>query len=126
MATTSPQRRISLLIKAKRREADLGVREAAADCGISAATLSRLERGINPQLPDASTLTKLAKWLGTDVNNLLVHNETDSESDLPQHTTPEFVEVHLRADKNLTSDTADALSKMFRQLYENVAKKPTS
>jgi len=37
---------------------------------------------------------------------------------------PEFVEVHLRADKNLTPDTADALSKMFRQLYEKVAKKP--
>jgi len=125
MATTSPQRRISLLIKAKRREADLGVREAATDCGISAATLSRLERGINPQLPDASTLTKLAKWLGTTVNDLLVHKETNSETELPEHTTPELVEVHLRADKNLTPDTADALSKMFRQLYENVAKKPT-
>ena len=125
MVTTSPQRRIALLIKAKRREADLGVREAATACGISAATLSRLERGINPQLPDASTLTKLAKWLGTNVNDLLVQNETDSEVSPPQHTTPEFVEVHLRADKNLTPDTADALSKMFRHLYENVAKKPT-
>lgn len=124
MPTNSPQSRIALLIKAKRREANLGVREAAAECGVSAATLSRLERGINPQLPDASTLTKLARWLETNVNELLTDKEPESENSLPQHTTPEFVEVHLRADKNLTPETADALSKMFRQLYENVAKKP--
>jgi len=125
MAANTPQRRISLLIMSKRREADLGVREAAADCGISAATLSRLERGITPQLPDASTLTKLAKWLGTTVTELLSPNESEVESSMPEHTTPEFIEVHLRADKNLTPETADALSNMFKQLYDNVAKKPT-
>jgi len=102
----------------------MGVREAAADCGVSAATLSRLERGITPQLPDATTLTKLAKWLGTSVSELLVERSSESDGTPPQNTTPEFVEVHLRADKKLTPETADALSKMFRQLYENVAKKP--
>ena len=124
MAANSPQRRISLMIKAKRRETNLGVREAATDCGISAATLSRLERGVTPQLPDASTLTKLAKWLGVSVSDLLNHKEHDGEAGMPEHTTPEFVEVHLRADKNLAPETADALAKMFKQLYDNVAKKP--
>lgn len=125
MPEYSPQRRISLLIRAKRREDNLGLREAAADCGISAATLSRLERGTSPQLPDASTLTKLAKWLGTTLNDLFNCKEMETGASTPEPTTPEFVEVHLRADKNLAPETADALAKMFKQLYENVTQKPT-
>src|SRR5689334_8318966 len=125
MAAISPQRNISLLIKAKRKTSGLGVREAAAKCGISAATMSRLERGGNPQLPDASTLTKLAEWLDVRVGDLLKHKESGVESPEPQNNMPEFVEVHLRADKNLSPETAEALAKMFKQLYENVAKKPT-
>jgi len=76
MAAISPQRNISLLIKDKRKKAGLGVREAADACGISAATMSRLERGGSPQLPDASTLTKLANWLGVSVADLLKHKES--------------------------------------------------
>ena len=124
MAAITPQRNISLLIKAKRRKTGLGVREAADECGISAATMSRLERGGNPQLPDASTLTKLANWLRVSVADLLKHKESGVHAPEPEENMPEFVEVHLRADKNLSPETADALAKMFRQLYDNVANKP--
>jgi transcriptional regulator with XRE-family HTH domain len=118
MLPKNPQKRISALIKARRRETDLGVRAAAEACGISAATLSRLERGISPNLPDTGTLTKLATWLGSSLNELLLPEESSSGSTAPQTTTPEVVEVHLRADKNLPPKTAEALSKMFKVLYE--------
>jgi hypothetical protein len=35
----------------------------------------------------------------------------------PHEATPEIVEAHLRADKNLTPETAKALSELFRVAY---------
>jgi hypothetical protein len=35
----------------------------------------------------------------------------------PRESTPEIVEAHLRADRNLTSETAAALSELFRVAY---------
>src|SRR5438552_18055373 len=106
MLPTTPLKRISVLIKAKRRENQLGVREAAAESGLSAATLSRLERGVSPNLPDAGTLTKLASWLGVSLNELLTTGNRPPKGKAPETTIPEVVEVHLRADKNLSSATA--------------------
>jgi hypothetical protein len=40
----------------------------------------------------------------------------------PQEPTPEIVEAHLRADKNLTPDTAAALSELFRVAYTQFSK----
>jgi hypothetical protein len=36
----------------------------------------------------------------------------------PHEATTEIVEAHLRADKNLTPETAKALSELFRTAYE--------
>lgn len=118
MLPKDPQKRISALIKAKRRETDLGVRAAAKECGISAATLSRLERGISPNIGDTGTLTKLATWIGVSMNELFSADAPSKKSSGPETTTPEVVEVHLRADKNLPPQTAEALAKMFKVLYE--------
>jgi hypothetical protein len=35
----------------------------------------------------------------------------------PHESTPEIVEAHLRADRNLTPETASALSELFRVAY---------
>jgi transcriptional regulator with XRE-family HTH domain len=122
MATTSPVRRIALLIKAKRRENNAQPLRAAADeAKISAATLSRLERGLSTTLPDATTLNKLARWLGVPVSELLQECDAGSRHSAPEHTLPEYVEVHLRADKNLSPKTAKALAEMFKALYEQAA-----
>jgi transcriptional regulator with XRE-family HTH domain len=115
--------RISALIKAKRRKQRMGLREAAAESGISPSTLSRLERGVSTSLPDADTLTKLARWLKAPIASLL-SEETRTGHDSPQLTTPEVVEVHLRADKRLAPATALALGRAFRLLYEQMAKTP--
>jgi hypothetical protein len=34
-----------------------------------------------------------------------------------RESTPEIVEAHLRADRNLTPETANALSELFRVAY---------
>ena len=115
--------RIGTLVQAKRREQGIGLREAATECGVSPSTLSRLERGISTSLPDADTLAKLAAWLKTPIASFFSEEPT-KVLDGPELTTPEVVEVHLRADKRLAPATALALGRAFRLLYDQMAKKP--
>lgn len=123
---TTPLHRIALEIRAKRQESDANLRSAAEESGISAATLSRLERGLSATLPDASTLTKLASWLGTSVDKLLKNDVPRPRGAPRKNSLPDVVEVHLRAEKNLSPETAKALSQMFRALYEQATRKPES
>ena len=97
--------------------------QQGGEAKISAATLSRLERGVSVTLPDVATLEKLAKWLGTTVGHLLAENAGKKGTKTPEASTPEIVEVHLRADKNLAPKTARALAEMFKVLYEQASKK---
>jgi transcriptional regulator with XRE-family HTH domain len=120
MPFPDPLQRIAALIKAKRRESGLGVNAAAADAGINAATLSRLERRVTPNLPDSSTLKKLASWLSVSLEELLAIPASDGTAPIP--STPEVVEVHLRADRKLEPEKAKALAEMFKILYENAVK----
>src|SRR5215213_2322691 len=110
------------LIKAKRREGQLGLRAAAQESGISPSTLSRLETGKSTSLPDTDTLTKLALWLNISLDKIIIQDTKRSDAKVPKPTTPEIVEAHLRADKNLSSDTAKALADMFKMLYNQVSK----
>lgn len=54
--------RIGRLLVLYRASVNIGVRECAADIGISAATLSRIERG---HAMDADTLLKVWAWLNS-------------------------------------------------------------
>jgi len=123
VALSEIKNRISLVIKAKRRQKRLGVRAAAKECGIDPSTLSRLERGAYSTLPDAATLSKLCAWLGTSIDALLGPQDLNLASRPAKNTTPEIVEVHLRADKKLSPKTAEALAEMFRILYDQVSGK---
>jgi transcriptional regulator with XRE-family HTH domain len=109
---------IGALVQAKRREAGLGLRAASGQSGISASTLSRLERGVAASLPDAETLSRLSAWLQVPVGSLMATDLPATSGAPPDLTTPEVVEVHLRADKHLSPSTADALAKMFKMLYD--------
>ncbi len=48
-------------LKARREHLSLGLREAAKLAGVSHATLSRVERGEDPDIPN---FAKLCQWLG--------------------------------------------------------------
>jgi hypothetical protein len=45
----------------------------------------------------------------------------DQTNAAPESSTPELVEVHLRADKNLSPEAAKALAQMFKAIYEQVS-----
>ena len=97
----------------QRKQRGLNLRDAAAEIGVSAPTLSRIERGASR--PDVPTLDALTTWLGLDRG--AVYNAPASRT----QTTPEEVEVLLRADRNLDGHTADALAAIFKAAYKELA-----
>jgi hypothetical protein len=120
-----PLDRIAALIMAKRRETGLGVRAAAEAAKINAATMSRLERRVTPNLPDSATLQKLSVWLEMSLQDLLgVPEPVEGGSPVP--SVPEVLEVHLRADHKLSAEKAETLARMFKILYQNAINEPSS
>lgn len=111
-------------VRAKRRSKGLSIREAAAELGVSAPTLSRVERG---HLPERENLLKIARWVGVRIDQVLYPDDARRARNRvvhdPEASTVEAVELHLRADKNLTRADAEALSELFRVAYETVSGK---
>ena len=115
-------RRLSALVRAKR--GDRGLRIVAKEIGdVSASTLSRIEQG---KVPDLDTFARLCHWLGVSADEFMPCGKVDSGNTPPLATpgmnTPEIITAHLRADRALTPETADALATMMRLAYEAVAR----
>jgi transcriptional regulator with XRE-family HTH domain len=110
-------------VRAKRRSKKLSIREAAEEMGVSAPTISRVERG---HLPERENLLRLARWAEVRIDPVL-HDDAQRVRNArvhgPDATTVEAVELHLRADKNLSRDDAEALSEMFRLAYDALSDK---
>ena len=79
-----------------------GVREVAQDIGISAATLSRVERGL---MPDLETFGKISRWLKVDPAEVLGVKDV-----APRRPA---VAVHFRKDHALKPSTASALAQLI-------------
>ncbi len=123
---------LSRLIQEKRTDKRLTLEQAAQQAGVSAATLSRLERrhkaarhtDSEPSMPDTRTLAAITRWLGVSLERVM-----DVGTPAPVHqivhqsgeTTPDMVEAHLRADRHLDARTAAALGRIFRAAYEQFA-----
>ena len=107
-------------IKRRREELGLSLRDVADVTNVSASTLSRIENGTGR--PDADNIARLTSWLDMPVDRLMKkHGEGDQVEPViyyPHEATPEIVEAHLRADKNLSPETAKALSELFRVAYQ--------
>ncbi len=106
-------------VRRRREEMDLSLRDVANETGVSASTLSRIENGTGK--PDADNIARLTSWLNVPMERIL-GTTSDPESDkpviyYPGEATPDVVEAHLRADRNLTPETAAALSELFRVAY---------
>lgn len=108
-------------IRRRREEKALSLRDVADETGVSASTLSRIENGTGK--PDADNIARLTSWLNVPMERIMGNRRTD-KSDVqavvfyPHESMPEIVEAHLRADRNLTPETAKALSEMFRVAYQ--------
>ena len=79
-----------------------GIREVAAEVGVSPATMSRVERG---HLPDLDTFSKICRWLGVDPGEVLRMKTAVSARPA--------VAVHFRKDRALEQKTARALADMI-------------
>lgn len=107
-------------IKRRREELGLSLRDVADVTQVSASTLSRIENGTGK--PDADNIARITNWLDMPVDRV-VKMHTSEENIVepviyyPHEATPEIVEAHLRADKNLSPETAKALSELFRVAY---------
>jgi transcriptional regulator with XRE-family HTH domain len=112
----------------RRREAKgLSLRDLAVETGVSASTLSRIENGAGK--PDADNIARLASWLDMPIERVMHHGirgggEPAPVIYYPHESTPEVVEAHLRADRNLTPKTAKALSELFRVAYAQFSGNP--
>jgi len=98
-----------------RKEREMTLEEVWKTTGISVPTLSRVERGDAKGL-QSETLITLSNWMGTSAKLWRKADAVDS--------TPDVVELHLRADKHLDRKTADALAQLFRAAYDQVKKGP--
>jgi|SRR5689334_10286580 transcriptional regulator with XRE-family HTH domain len=113
-------------IRRRREELGLSLRDVAAKTSVSASTLSRIENGTGK--PDADNIARLTAWLDVPMERILSGRDPQSAEEskavvyYPQEPTPEIVEAHLRADRNLTPETAAALSELFRVAYTQFSK----
>jgi transcriptional regulator with XRE-family HTH domain len=103
-------------LKKIRIQREKTLKDVLEDTGISIATLSRIERGEAKEI-ESETLLSLVRWM--DVSLEIFNKSFKSPS--TKKSTPDVVELHLRADKNLNPETATILAKMFRATYEQLA-----
>jgi transcriptional regulator with XRE-family HTH domain len=112
-------------IHRRREELKLSLRDVADQTNVSASTLSRIENGTGK--PDADNIARLTMWLDVPLERILSrgrenHNDAKAVVYYPHESTPEIVEAHLRADRNLSPETADALSELFRVAYSQFSR----
>lgn len=89
----------------RERRGAQGVRAAAAEVGISPATLSRVENG---KQPDLETFEKLCRWLGISPADVL-------QTDTPAANAPtqRVATAHLKARQQISPALAQALGEMI-------------
>jgi transcriptional regulator with XRE-family HTH domain len=120
-------RALGHMVQRKRTADRLTLAQAADQSGVSAPTLSRLERlgttkAMKGPIPDTRTLTLVAQWLGVSLEEALEGGPKRPQVGNPNiqegGSTPEIVRAHLRADRNLDSTTAAMLAQMFELAYK--------
>jgi transcriptional regulator with XRE-family HTH domain len=103
------------LIRRRRKADGLSLRDAADQMGVSAPTLQRVEAG---QPPNSANLIRITQWLQLPVDKVL-RKGTNPASQL---ATVAQIEVHLRADPNLSAEAAEAIADAVQKLYAAFSK----
>lgn len=87
------------------------LRETAAEIGIGAATLLRVEGG---RIPDVATFGKICHWLGIDPGVFLGIRESSKNKAVSQHLDHRLlVSAHLKVDQTPQPETIRALAEMI-------------
>ena len=98
--------KLSKLLIEKR--GDRGVRDFSRELGVSAATLSRIERG---KLPDLETFGKLCSVLKLDPAEILEIEGIETPSSAPSPTA--VAAVHFKADAHYSPEAARDLAALI-------------
>lgn len=94
----------------KNKRGTKGLRAIATEIGgVSASTLSRIEQG---KIPDVDTFVKICNWLEVSTDTFIVIDTNKKEV-----SNQEQVVAHLRADRELSPETADMLIRMINMAY---------
>lgn len=113
--------RLGQRLRKARKDQNATLEDVSKATGVSIATLSRVERGGSKDI-DAGTLVSICKWIRVRPDEFKPGAEPPkAPGRRTPASTPEAVELYLRADKNLDERTADLLAKMFRAAYEKLA-----
>ena len=110
-ATNQPIRlaEFAAAIKAHRDLQGLTLEQAAEATGVSASTLSRIERKkFHPRL---ETVHALCNWMGAPINKFTTTPLEDHRDTL------EKVEAHFRADARLSEEAALEIMSLVRGIY---------
>src|SRR5437899_5194586 len=106
MAITVTVDQLGAELRTRRKELGLSLRAVEQQTGISAATLSRVERG---SIPEMSVIEKLAKWLKVNVSA----TDTAPPGVKTDQDLKRTIAVHLRANRKLSEKTARAIAETF-------------
>lgn len=110
-------------IQWKMDEEDLSLRDVAREAKVSAPTLSRiLQKGRRTPRPDVDTLGRLIQWLNIPLEKIIDTSVRSQKIDRPRADTLELIQVHLRADKNLSAEAARAIADMVKAAYRQFSK----
>jgi transcriptional regulator with XRE-family HTH domain len=101
----------------KRRRGTTKLREAAAEIGISAPTLLRVESG---RLPDLDTFGKICRWLNVDPGDFLGHPSQQATGTQPETT----ISAHFKAEKLPEPATLNALARMLLLILKSETSRP--
>jgi DNA-binding XRE family transcriptional regulator len=106
---------LGAVLRARRREKHLSLRDLHEIIGVSVNTLSRVERG---HIPDLKNFRRIVDWLDEPAERFLGPARDAS--------TPEAIARHLRADRRLTQEAASELAGMVEEMYRKlVGQRPT-
>ena len=94
-------------LDAQRTAKGLNWKQVSKQSGVSASTLTRMSQG---RRPDIDGLALLLAWSGLDASNFVPG--ANSPEPLAQIT------AHLRADRNLQPESAEALEAIIKVAYE--------
>ena len=100
----------------RQKRGDRGLRAVAAEIGTSAPTLSRIESG---KMPDIQTFGKICRWLEIDPASLL-----GVAVDRQQTQEPEMAAAHLRANREISVETAGALARAILRAQQMLSDEP--
>lgn len=100
---------LGAILRARRREKRLSLRDLHELTGVSVNTLSRVERG---HVPDLKNFRLIVDWLELPAERFL---EGAGEA-----STPEVIARHLRADRRLPDAAVRQIVEMVEEMYHKL------